>query len=113
MLIDKPCFSPASTCKNLYLKQDVTCSTSKIISTFKDSRQADFWFRDGNVILLADSVAFKVHRGVLERHSDVFRDILSIPQPVDEEMFEGCHIVEVHDEPSDLWCLLKALYDGL
>ncbi|THH05486.1 hypothetical protein EW145_g4762 [Phellinidium pouzarii] len=78
-----------------------------------ESRQADFWFKDGNVILLAGSIAFKVHRGILERHSDVFHDLLSIPQPPDEVMFEECHIIELHDEPTDLWYLLKALYDGM
>lgn len=80
---------------------------------FRDSRRTDFWFKDGNVVVLAGNVAFKVHRGVLERHSDVFRDVLSIPQPPEEGTFEGCHMVEIFDEPADLWCLLKALYDGL
>lgn len=78
-----------------------------------ETQRTDFWFDDGSVILLADNVAFKVHRGVLARHSDVFRDMLSIPQPPDEAVFEGCCIVELYDSPADLWYLLKALYDGM
>ncbi|KAH8115788.1 hypothetical protein DFH11DRAFT_1507542 [Phellopilus nigrolimitatus] len=78
-----------------------------------ETRQTDFWFGDGNIILLADNVAFKVHRGNLERHSDVFQDLMSIPQPADVAMFEDCHIIELHDSPADLWYLLKAIYDGL
>lgn len=78
-----------------------------------DTRRADFWFNDGNVILLAGNVAFKVHRGNLERHSDVFHDLLTLPQPPDITTFEDCNIIELHDSPSDLWYLLKALYDGL
>lgn len=78
-----------------------------------ESKQSDFWFEDGSVILLAGSVAFKVHRGQLARHSEVFRDLLSLPQPIDEASFEGCPLVELHDSPTDLWYLLRALYDGL
>ena len=96
-----------------WVTEDSPISYPKCGPLFKDSHRADFWFKDGNVILLAGSVAFKVQRGVIERHSDVFRDILSIPQPLEEETFEDCHIVEIYDEPADLWCLLKALYDGL
>ncbi|EJD00814.1 uncharacterized protein FOMMEDRAFT_89795 [Fomitiporia mediterranea MF3/22] len=87
--------------------------SSDSCSLSPESRQKDFWFEDGSVILLADTIAFKVHRGQLARHSDVFRDLLSIPQPQDEASFEGCYIVELHDSPEDLWYLLKALYDGL
>ncbi|KAJ7697565.1 hypothetical protein B0H14DRAFT_3655521 [Mycena olivaceomarginata] len=33
------------------------------------------------IIIIASSVAFKVHRGQLRRHSEVFDDLFSIPQP--------------------------------
>ncbi|PAV20574.1 hypothetical protein PNOK_0320100 [Pyrrhoderma noxium] len=78
-----------------------------------ESRQTDFWFNDGSVILVSGNVAFKVHKGQLSRHSEVFGDLLSVPQPPDEATFENCYIVELHDSPVDLWYLLKALYDGL
>jgi hypothetical protein len=74
---------------------------------------SDFWFVDGNVILISGHVAFKVHRGQLERHSEVFCDLFSLPQPATQELFEGCPCVELHDSPDDILCLLKALYDGL
>lgn len=76
--------------------------------------RSSLWFDDGNIILVAiGSAAFKVHRGQLERHSEVFSDLFSIPQPDDQELLEGCCIVEIHDQPSDVFCLLSALYDGL
>lgn len=90
--------SPAST------------ETSEILS---EAQRSDFWFKDGNLILMAGNVAFKVHRGNLERHSDIFRDMLSIPQPPDAETFEDCPLIELHDSPMDLWHLLRAIYDGL
>ncbi|KAI0817013.1 hypothetical protein BC628DRAFT_1333857 [Trametes gibbosa] len=76
----------------------------------------DFWFSDGNVVLLAGNVAFKVHRGQLVRHSDIFHDMFSLPQPASEEgqgLIDGCPWVELHDDPSDVLHLLRALYDGL
>ena len=72
----------------------------------------DFWFADGNVVLLARDAAFKVHRGQLGRHSEVFRDLFSLPAPT-LEMIDGCPWVELHDDPSDVLHLLHALYDGL
>ncbi|KAJ7907691.1 hypothetical protein B0H13DRAFT_2233417 [Mycena leptocephala] len=68
---------------------------------------------DGNVVIIASSVAFKVHRGQLRRHSEIFDDLFSIPQPKDQDLYDGCPWVEVYDCPSDVLYFLKALYDGL
>lgn len=60
-----------------------------------DSKQppwthGDPWFEDGNIILMPESgskhsseaqVAFKVHRGMLARHSEIFQSMFDIPQP--------------------------------
>ncbi|RPD58813.1 hypothetical protein L226DRAFT_471169 [Lentinus tigrinus ALCF2SS1-7] len=75
-------------------------------------RTTDFWFADGNIILLVQDVAFKVHRGQLVRHSDIFHDMFSLPQPVGD-MIDGCPWVQLHDDPGDVLHLLRALYDGL
>ena len=75
--------------------------------------RSDFWFRDGNIVVIAGSAAFKVHRGQLERHSEIFRDLFSIPQPLEQDMIDGCSYVELPDCPSDVFYFLSALYDGL
>ncbi|KZS99877.1 uncharacterized protein LAESUDRAFT_667425 [Laetiporus sulphureus 93-53] len=75
--------------------------------------RSDFWFSDGNIVLVAHHAAFKVHRGQLERHSDMFKDLFSIPQPQHQDTIDGCPWVELHDSPSDVLHLLGALYDGL
>lgn len=76
--------------------------------------RTDVWFPDGNIILVAGGAAFKVHKGQLERHSEVFQDLFSVPQPQDQVLFDGCPWVELlHDSASDLLHLLRALYDGL
>lgn len=75
--------------------------------------RSDFWFPDGNIVIVAGSAAFKVHRGQLERHSEVFSDLFAIPQPEDQELIDGCPYVELQDCPSDVFYFLSALYDGL
>ncbi|TFK40674.1 hypothetical protein BDQ12DRAFT_733879 [Crucibulum laeve] len=74
------------------------------------------WFDDGNIILVTQDAptAFRLHRGVLARHSEIFQDMFAIPQPSSEvEMFEGCQVVRMYDNPSELSNLVKALYDGV
>ena len=77
------------------------------------STQSDFWFEDGSVVLIAQNIKFKVHRGMLARHSLIFQDLLSLPPPMDQRTIDGCPIIELHDLPDDVWYLLRALYDGL
>lgn len=83
------------------------------------SKRGDPWFEDGNIILVADgedesnSIAFKVHRGVLARHSEVFESMLVVAQPPpDTETVEQCSVLRMHDIPIELSNLVKALYDG-
>ncbi|GBE89310.1 hypothetical protein SCP_1503180 [Sparassis crispa] len=72
----------------------------------------EFWFTDGNIVLITRNVAFRVHQGVLSRHSDVFRDLFTVPQPaVQERMFDS-PVVRLSDSASDLRHLLRVLYDG-
>ncbi|THH12204.1 hypothetical protein EW146_g7781 [Bondarzewia mesenterica] len=82
-------------------------------------RRGDPWFDDGNVILLtqtedsSDDVAFKVHRGVLSRQSEIFRTMFEIPQlPSDVDILDDCPLVRMYDLPNELSCLITALYDG-
>lgn len=75
------------------------------------------WFEDGNIILLADqsNVVFKVHRGVLSRHSEIFQTMFELPPPSqsDVETVDDCPLVRMYDLPVELSNLIKALYDGV
>ncbi|KAF5340604.1 hypothetical protein D9611_007347 [Ephemerocybe angulata] len=75
--------------------------------------RSDIWFRDGNMILQTEGTQFKVHQGFLEKHSSVFADMFSFPQPEgdEESIVEGCHVVQIYDAPEDIELLLLALYD--
>lgn len=90
-----------------------TNQPSSLPNTFADLVRSDFWFLDGNLIIIAGQAAFKVHRGQLERHSEIFNGLFSIPQPQDQELFDGCIHIELYDNPSDVFYFLSALYDGL
>lgn len=71
------------------------------------------WFDDGNIILLAENVAFKVYRGLLSHHSIVFADLFAPPLPeTGTEMMEDCPVVTLHDSVHDLANFLEAIHDG-
>ena len=78
-------------------------------------RHPELWFSDGSVVLRAQGIHFRVHKTQMARHSGFFRDLFSLPQPpiVGEDMIEGCPVVELYDDPTDLANLLVAIYDGL
>ena len=44
-------------------------------------RSEEVWFDDGNIILVAENKAFRVHRSMLVRHSQVFKDLFELSQP--------------------------------
>ena len=71
------------------------------------------WFDDGSIVLNVETTLFRVHRTTLSKHSTVFEDMFSIPQPPDQATIEGCPIVKKPDSARDFAYLLKALYDPL
>ena len=72
----------------------------------------DFWLYDGSIVLSVESCLFRVHQTILANHSEIFSDLFTLPQPVEDEeaMIEGCRIVHLPDSESDFVDLLKAIY---
>ena len=113
----------------------LTCSTGCFLPSLNVPKaliRSDIWFSDGNIVIVAGSAAFRVHRGQLERHSEVFKDMFLVgcagvepsrqgtsvctEDTVNEEgnkIVDGCPTVDIYDCPSDVYHLLVALYDGL
>ncbi|KAJ7629873.1 hypothetical protein B0H17DRAFT_1284054 [Mycena rosella] len=85
--------------KNLQGSEDYNTPAPK--TALSNVIRSDLWFSDGNIILIAASIAFKVHRGQLRRHSEVFDDVFNLPQPKDQDLYDGCPWIEVYDCPSD------------
>lgn len=73
--------------------------------------RSKIWFEDGNVILEAEGIQFKVHRGILSESSSVFKDMFTLPQPpsMDEELIDGCPIVHLSDTAEEVTYMLEAL----
>lgn len=71
------------------------------------------WFEDGNILLRAEDVLFKVYKGFLCKQSSVFADMLSLPQPstAAEDLCDGCPIVRMSDASAALEVLLSAMFD--
>ncbi|KAI0753681.1 hypothetical protein C8Q74DRAFT_330261 [Fomes fomentarius] len=72
----------------------------------------EFWFYDGNIILVADNVKFRVYKGLLASRSGVFRDMFSLPQPssptctsIDKET--GCPFTVLDDSPDTFRHILR------
>ena len=81
-------------------------------------RDTDIWFEDGNVIVIAQNIAFRFHKGVLSHHSQVFRDLFLVPQPSGStassiDILDGCPAVRVSDTSYDFRELLRAIYGGV
>ncbi|KAJ7749696.1 hypothetical protein B0H16DRAFT_869645 [Mycena metata] len=74
-------------------------------------RDADLWFLDGNLIVQSELLSFRIYGGLLANESPIFKDMLSIPQPANEAKIDGCPVVYLHDDPRDLKCFLRALFD--
>ena len=86
-------------------------------NTIQADHRGEPWFEDGNIIVLVEdidsdvTVAFKLHRGMLARHSEVFQSMFELPSPAvmdDVEIVDGCQVVRMHDRPTELSALVRA-----
>nr|GAT49299.1 predicted protein [Mycena chlorophos] len=75
------------------------------------TRCNELWFDDGNIVLQAGLVQYKVYRGTLARHSPVFQDMLGFPQPAQAELVDGSPLVVLPDDVEDVTPFLRALFD--
>ena len=81
-------------------------------------RHPEVWLSDGNIVVVAQNTAFRIHKSVVSLHSPVFRDLFSIPQPpstadgTDDETVDDCRVVRVSDTSYDVRELLRAIYYG-
>ncbi len=73
----------------------------------------EFWFDDGNIIVVARDVGFRVYRGLLADCSPVLRELFSISQThtasssATVPTLGACPVVHVSDCPEDFRHLLR------
>ena len=89
------------------LSQEAGLSQSEDAVEEERRRDAEFWFEDGTVVLVAGGVEFKVYRGILSDRSPVFEDMFSFPQPPSSSPFDT-PVVHLTDSPQDLRHILRA-----
>ncbi|RDX49504.1 hypothetical protein OH76DRAFT_1483157 [Lentinus brumalis] len=95
----------ASGCRAPIIPTSLSCLVENA------ARDKDYWFRDGNLILVTDlrRTAFRIYKDLLARQSGTFDDMFASSSPEVKEMYEGCPVVERSDAPEDLRHLLAVL----
>lgn len=75
----------------LCLHQERTGLMSSMESTnqHKAERHESLWYEDGNIVLQSEFVLFKVHRSVLSRQSDFFKNMFALPNGAESGESEG------------------------
>lgn len=79
-------------------------------------RHTEHWYKDGSVILATDVHLFRIHKGILAKHSTFFNDMFEFPtgETLDvNECWEGVPVVRmVGDSDEEVDLVLRALYVG-
>ncbi|KAF8580218.1 hypothetical protein K439DRAFT_1619981 [Ramaria rubella] len=99
-------------------KRKLTIPSEATMTTTINPQQPEYtksntiYFDDGNIILIAEQTAFRVHKGLLSYNSDVFRNMFAtVQEPPGLETFDGLPIVKLSgDSGTDMEYFLKALY---
>lgn len=69
------------------------------------------WFKDGNIVLIVKSTAFRVYRGVLAAVSPVFSDMFAAPRLLSGDRVDGCPVVRLDDAVEDMTNFLQVLFE--
>ncbi|KAL1938107.1 hypothetical protein VTO73DRAFT_11936 [Trametes versicolor] len=72
-------------------------------------RDGKFWLDDGNLVLVARNVGFRVYRGLLAAQSEVFRNMFSAGDSAVGNTFDGCPVVQLSDSPEYVRYLLDVI----
>ncbi|PIL26445.1 hypothetical protein GSI_12203 [Ganoderma sinense ZZ0214-1] len=79
------------------------------VSLVKLTQDREFWLDDGNIVLIARDVGFRIYRGLLAAQSTVFADMFGSSNSTADEYYEDCPVVRLSDSPEDLRYLLRVL----
>jgi hypothetical protein len=69
------------------------------------------WFEDGNVVLQAGGMLFRVHRTILAKTSPVLKDMLDVPEQPSRNIVDGCLTIHLSDAGKDVEHFLTVLYN--
>jgi hypothetical protein len=88
------------------MKEETTCENSE-----PPSVPLRLNVTDANIIVRSsDQATFRVHKSVLAMSSPFFEDLLSLPQPPDDELVDGLPVVQLPEDACLLNSLVSLLY---
>ena len=62
------------------------------------------------IVRSSDQVNFRVHKSLLAMSSPFFEDMLSLPQPPDDEAVDGLPVVQLSEDAGVLNCLISLFF---
>ncbi|KAJ7756616.1 hypothetical protein B0H16DRAFT_1721681 [Mycena metata] len=74
------------------------------------TRAANLWYDDGNLIIQAEEVIFRVSRGILAQQSAVLADVLSLDDLANLPVFEGCPVIQFPHRTIDVENFLMSIF---
>ena len=94
---------------------DPEATSNLTLRTSNLRKDSEVWLSDGSIVIAAaDDVAFRVHKSILSRRSEVYNDLFSLPNAdaAMAETMDGCPVVRVSDSSVDIRHLLLVLCCG-
>ena len=76
-------------------------------------RHPDLCFDDGNIAVLSGSYYFIIHQGFVCRHSAPLATAIKELNDKLPVFLETRPVLQLSDSTNDLFCFLRALYDGV
>ncbi len=72
----------------------------------------DVWYSDGSLVIVTETLAFRVHASIMAANCEIFKDMASMPQPSDdEEMYEECPVIRLQDSATEMKHFLGTIYN--
>ncbi|KAI1791598.1 hypothetical protein LXA43DRAFT_889101 [Ganoderma leucocontextum] len=73
-------------------------------------RDQVYWFDDGNLIVVAGDVEFRIYQRPLVDQSVVFQNMFTQAAPAADDQVDGCPAINLDDSPNDLRELFGLFY---
>jgi hypothetical protein len=95
--------------------QDANVSDTEAGHASAETVWSTIWYKDGSVVLQAESTQFLVHETLLSQHSQVFREMFSLNPSTETptERVDDRPLVHLSDTVDSVEHLLTVLYDPI
>ncbi|KAI0743006.1 hypothetical protein C8Q80DRAFT_948749 [Daedaleopsis nitida] len=101
------CDDPQLQQKSIAVEDQANAATSADgAGSVEWEKDEELWYEDGNVIMVARGVGFRVFKGILAEHSPFFKDMFSLPQPPQPGPFDS-PVVHIAESPEDVRHMLR------